>query len=134
MSDNLIMLCIGLVVMVGIAIPFIRRAIRHKKTIGAGTPENEIEISVQPGSQPADNIYFLRFILTCKAPFKSSKTVRIRPEYVDAIRKACRIITGSKTTVTAYVDKVLEAHFAEHSDAIDRLYREKHGEPDKSGE
>lgn len=134
MSDNLIMLCIVLVVMAGIAIPFIRRAIRHRKAIGAGIPEKEIGINVQPGSPPTDNIYFLRFILTNKAPFKSSKTVRIRPEYVDAIRKACRIISGGKTTVTAYVDKVLEAHFAEHSDAIDRLYREKHDESDKADE
>ena len=90
MSDNLIMLSIVLVVLAGIAIPFIRKAISHRKAIGAGTPEKEIEIRVQP----ADNIYFLRYILTYKAPFKSSKTVRIRPEYVDAIRKACRIIKG----------------------------------------
>ena len=130
MSDNLIMLSIVLVVLAGIATPFIRKAISHRKAIGAGTPEKEIEIRVQP----ADNIYFLRYILTYKAPFKSSKTVRIRPEYVDAIRKACRIIKGGKTTVTAYVDKVLEAHFTEHADAIDRLYREKRGESDKSGE
>ena len=76
MSDNLIMLSIVLVVLAGIAIPFIRKAISHRKAIGAGTPEKEIEIRVQP----ADNIYFLRYILTYKAPFKSSKTVRIRPE------------------------------------------------------
>lgn len=131
MSDNLIMLCIVGAGVAVTAVVFIRRALRHRKAIGAGIPENKIEISVQPGSQPADNVYFLRYILTGKAPFKSSKTVRIRPEYLDTIRKACRIIKGSKTTVTAYVDKVLEVHFAEHADAIDRLYREK---SDKSGE
>ena len=134
MSDNLMMLCIVLVVLVVIAVPFIRRAIRHRKAVGAGIPGKEIEISVQPGDQPADNIYFLRFIVTGKAPFKSSKTVRIRPEHIERIRKACRIISGGKTTVTAYVDKVLEAHFADYGDAIDRLYREKRGESDKSGE
>lgn len=38
MSDNLIMLSIVLVVLAGIAIPFIRKAISHRKAIGGRHP------------------------------------------------------------------------------------------------
>jgi len=128
MSDNLIMLCVVLAIVAVIAVLFIRRAIGHRKAIGIDVPDEEITIEVQPKERTVQDNYLIRYILTYTGAFKSSKTVRIRPEYVDRIKKAGRIVRGGKTTVTAYVDKVLQAHFEQHGGTIDTLYHEKSDE------
>lgn len=134
MSDNLIMLCVVIAAVAIIAIPFIRRAIRHRKAIGANVSPEELTMEVQPNALTPAERYLMRYLLTYTEPFVSSKTVRIRPEYVDKIKNARRIIRGGKTTVTAYVDKVLEAHFEKHTASINKLNDERSGEMYQSRE
>lgn len=134
MSDNLIILFIVTAVVAALAVPFIRRAIRHRQTVGKHSSVNTQTVESESKALTAAERYLMRFLLTYTAPFQSSKTVRIRPEYVDQIRKSCRLLRGSKTTVTAYVDKVLEDHFGQHADTIDTLHAERSGEMYKTDE
>lgn len=134
MSDNLIMLCVVLAVMAGIAVPFIRRAIRHRKTIGANVPQEEITVEVQPKDRTAEDIYLFRYICPDRGPIGSNKTIRIRPEYYDRIRAIAHIVGKNELSLIAYLDNVLKAHFDDNRDIINALYRNNTDELFKSGE
>lgn len=140
MTDNLIMLCVVLAVMVGIAIPFIRRAKRHRKAIGANLPEAEITVEVQstgeepPKDQTVEDIYLFRYILPEREPIGSKQTIRIRQEYYNRMRAITQVIGKNDTTLIAYLDNVLKAHFDDNRNTINTLYRENREELFKPGE
>jgi len=142
MTDNLMMLCVVLAVVAGIAVPFIRRAIRHKKAIGAYLPEEEITVEVQsadtepepPRDQTAEDIFLFRFIMPEREQIGSKQTIRIRQEYYDRLRTITQVIGKNETTMIAYLDNVLKAHFDDNRNTINTLYRENMEELFKPGE
>lgn len=134
MSDNAIILCIVLAAVAVIAAVFIRRARRHRETIVQAAVPEEISIEVHPKEQSAQDIYMLRHIFLQREPFKGTLTVRVRPEYVDRIRKITSTIGENHLPISDYVDKVLKAHFDDNREIINALYREKAGELFKTGE
>lgn len=134
MSENLIMLCVVLAVLAGLAIPFIRRAIRHKKAIGENVPEEEITVAIQPKDQTAEDIYLFRYIYPERGQIGSNQTIRIRQEYYNRIRAITHVIGQNNITLIAYLDNVLKAHFDDNRDIINDLYRNNTDELFKSDE
>ena len=134
MSDNAIILCIVLAAVAVIAAVFIRRARRHRETIVQAAAPEEISIEVHPKEQSAEDIYMLRHIYLEREPFKGTLTVRVRPEYVDRIRKITSTIGENHVPISDYVDKVLKAHFDDNRESINVLYRKCGDEPFKTDE
>ena len=54
-------------------------------------------------------------------PIRSDNRVRIRPEYYERLRSIAGV-AGGEVSITAYVDRVLEAHFEDNEAAIASLY------------
>lgn len=134
MSDNAIILCVVLGAVAIIAAAFIRRAKRHGKTIVQTIVPDEFSIGVYPKDQTAEDVYMLRHIYLQREPFKGTLTVRVRPEYVERIRKITSTIGESHVPITDCIDKVLKAHFDDNREIINSLYRQKADELFKTGE
>lgn len=134
MSDNAIILCIVLAAVAVIAAVFIRRARRHREIVVETAPQEEISVEIQPKEQSAEDVYMFRHIYLEREPFKGTLTVRVRPEYVDWIRKITATIGESHLPISDYVDKVLKAHFDDNREIINVLYRQKSGELFKTNE
>jgi len=134
MSDNAIILCISLAVVAIAAIVFIRQANRHRRTIAQAAAPEERPPQAPPADPSAADIYMLRHIFLQRESFKGTLTVRVRPEYVDWIRKITAVIGENRLPISDYVDKVLKAHFDDNRDVINALYREKAGKLFKTGE
>lgn len=125
MRENIIIICMAAVAVIAIAIPFIRRALRHRKMAGLGTLENEPEIVIVPEISPVEKERYLkRFIHRRRLPFRSTNSVWIRPEHHVRIRSIIRVIGYGNVTITAYVDKVLEAHFEDTGNVVESLYED----------
>lgn len=64
------------------------------------------------------DMYRTRFLLNRGGTFASRKTIRIRPEYYERLRR----ITAQRSDLSliAYVDNVLRAHFEDYGAGIDR--------------
>jgi len=127
MSENAIIFWIVLAVVAVIAAVFIRHARRHRETVMQAAAPEEISVEVHPIDQPAEDVYMLRHIYLQREPFKGTLTVRVRPEYVDWIRKITATIGESHVPISDYVDKVLKAHFDDNREVINALYRKKSG-------
>lgn len=125
MSENAIILCFVLAVVAVIAIAFIRRANRHRKAIGERVAPEEIPVEIEPKDQTAEDIYLMRHIFLEREPFKGTLTVRVRPEYVECIRKITNVIGENHLPISDYVDKVLKAHFDDNREVINSLYHQK---------
>lgn len=122
-SDNLIMLCAVLTIMVAIAVPFVRRAAKYRKAVGTDVPEEETTVEEQPEQPTPEEIYLLRYISPDRGPMGSKQTLRIRTEYYDLIRAITHTIGEHGISQTAYLDNVLKAHFEDNRDVINTLYR-----------
>lgn len=134
MSENAIILIIVFAVVAIIAAAFIRRAKRHGKIIVQAAPPDEISVGVYPKDQTAEDVYMLRHIYLQQEPFKGTLTVRVRPEYVERIRKITSTIGENHVPITDYIDKVLKAHFDDNREIINSLYHQKADELFKTGE
>jgi len=133
MSENAIILCIVLAVVAIVGAAFIRRARRHRQTVIQAAAPEEISVEVYNQDPSAENIYMLRHIYLKRERFKGTLTVRIRPEYVELIRKITSTIGETHVPISDYVDKVLKAHFDDNREIINALYRKKAGELFKTG-
>jgi len=125
MRENIIIICMAAVAVIAIAVPFIRRALRHRKVVGLRALENELDIVTIPNVSPAEKERYLkRFIHRRRLPFRSTNSVWIRPEHHARIRSIIRVIGYGNVTITAYVDKVLEAHFEDTGNVVESLYED----------
>lgn len=125
MRENIIIIGIIAVAVIAIAVPFIRRALRHRKIVGLGTLENDPEIVIVPEISPVEKERYLkRFIHRRRLPFRSTNSVWIRPEHHARIRSIIHSVGYGNVTITAYVDKVLEAHFEDTGNVVESLYED----------
>lgn len=124
MSDKAIMLIIVAATVLIIAVLFIRRAIKYRDAAEATAPEEEISIEVIPPEQSERDIYLMRHICLQHSPFRSGRSVLIRPRYHEWIRQINRNIGDKEMSITEYVDKVLKAHFDDNREVINDLYDE----------
>ena len=125
MREDVIIICMAAIAVIAIAAPFIRRALRHRKMMGFGASENEPDIVIIPEISPAEKERYLkRFIHRRRLPFRSTNSVWIRPEHHARIRSIIRVIGYGNVTITAYVDKVLEAHFEDTGNVVESLYED----------
>lgn len=128
MSDKTIMACTIMAAVFGIAVLFIRRAVLYRRSMRQNrripeqaTPPPAV---IAPGNQTDEDIYAGRYVWLSQEMFASSKTVRIRPEYYDRLKKIVAVIGQSEVSVIAYVDNVLKAHFEDNRTVINRMYSE----------
>jgi Protein of unknown function (DUF3408). len=129
MRENVIILCIAAVAVIAITVPFIRRALRHWKMAGFGALENEPDIVIIQKVSPAEKERYLkRFIHRRRLPFRSANSVWVRPEHHARIRSIIRSVGQGNVTITAYVDKVLEAHFEDTGNVVESLYEDNNPE------
>ena len=68
--------------------------------------------------------YRLRYIVRYAGPVKCRKTIRIRPEHYDLIRKVTQVIGRDKVALVTYLDNIITAHFENNRQVINDLYRE----------
>lgn len=125
MSDEIKLLSVVAAAVVFVAIVYIRRALRHRKVIRAAIPREKTVEAIPSPEQMGKDIYLASYIYLLRDPFQSKKTVRIRPEYNEWIRQITRVIGDRSLSATAYVDKVLKAHFDNNREIINSLYQEK---------
>lgn len=130
MSDKIIMLCIVLAAVAGIAAAFVRRAIsyrrRVKETIGEGIPPEEINIMVTREDTPHEtgNYYRSYFFHPADSSTGNAKDVLIQPKYharIKAIVGNARK-RGIPVTIYSYMDNVLEHHFQSFGEDITDLH------------
>lgn len=125
MSDKIIISCVIMAAVFLVAVLFIRRAIcyrkRMKQMAGVSAPSDDAILGLNPPQVTDADRYLVRFICLLRLPFRSSKTVKIRPEYYERMRDIIRVIGHNDVSITAYVDKVLKAHFEDNRESIDSL-------------
>ena len=125
MSDKIIISSVILVAVFLVAVLFIRRAIcyrkRMKRMVGASLMTEDAILGLNPPLVTDADRYLVRFIFLLRLPFRSSKTVKIRPEYYERMRDITHIIGHNDVSITAYVDKVLKAHLEDNRDSIESL-------------
>ena len=131
MSDKIIMLCVALAAVAVIAALFIHRARRYKKKmnqrVGAAMTEaeNPAPTFEELEKLVAKDTYLSRYISPIHEPFKDGRSILTRPKYHDLIRAVCQSIGDNDVTITAYLDRMLKAHFDDNLETIDSLYKEK---------
>lgn len=75
------------------------------------------------GKQPAD--YEACFLKGMDIPARYGKPVYVRREYHERIAKISVLLTGGKVSMSAYIDNVLEHHFAQYREEIEAAYSGK---------
>lgn len=73
--------------------------------------------------------YLGRFIKAGGFPAHSGKSVHIRKEHHERIKRITHVIGGGKVPLSAYIDNVLARHFEENAEVILRLYEENYPKP-----
>lgn len=120
MSENIIIVLVALAILIAIAVPFIRRARRHK-TVMSHEP---IVISIDEDKSSEKETYLSRFIYKRRLTFHGKQSIWIRPEYYATLKEISRVIGRNNLSPTAYLDKVLEAHFEEYKEIVETLLEE----------
>lgn len=128
MTEKNIFPFVIMVAILSVAGLFFRKVLRYRRRLkDKGVSQDPADAAVLGFTPPqvtdADR-YMLRFICLLRLPFRSSKTVKIRPEYYERIRDITRVIGRREETITAYVDKVLKAHLDDNRESIDLLYEQ----------
>jgi len=120
MSENAIIVLVALAILVAIAVPFIRRARQHK-TVMSHEP---IAISTGEDKPSEKETYLSRFIYKRRLTFHGKQSIWIRPEYYATLKEISRVIGRNNLSPTAYLDKVLEAHFEDNKEIVETLLEE----------
>lgn len=82
----------------------------------------EIMSPAPAGGKYGEKEYLRRFIREPEVKARSGKMAYIRPEYHERIIRIIRVIGHDRLSLSAYIDHVLEQHFAQCEDAIRGLY------------
>lgn len=122
MFTPFIIACIAIAVL-SFVIPLIAIGVKERNGTPKHIPENE-EGNEKPDWEYAKSVYRCRYILWRGPRWRSRKTIRIRPEHYETLKKITHIIGRDRITLIRYLDNVIEAHFVENSHVINELYRE----------
>lgn len=115
MTDNMIIICTVAAAVAVIAVPFIRRAVRYKKIARPAEPQPDTIAALEWEAQKE---YKLRYLVAPSKPFRTTKTVRIRPAYSHQLHKVIRVLNRPEISIVRLVDNILKAHFEDNKTAL----------------
>lgn len=122
MLDKLIFSAVILAAVLIVAVSFVYKALHYRRRMKSGnTSYPGGEMPLPASCRSVSERYMARYIGVRHTSFRSTCRVRIRPAYYERIRSIVHDIGGGEVSITAYIDKVLAAHFEDNEAVIGSL-------------